>query len=193
MTVANYFLVGWLDDRLDHFYLPSWKVFVSLVVVFNITGGVSLAVVRYRTEHRSLIGSLWENFKWTPMMAIFFGGLSFHVSVALLSHLLHIDMQWGATSKEKENSNFFQEVPKIIKSFKYMLVLTLLFSRTCGHDTGTGISERATLIRFLTVGIYSSFCLQDPWCISHAGLLGAGRLPILLPSSLWLWFWAPMP
>jgi hypothetical protein len=30
-------------------------------------------------------------------MAIFFGGMSFHVSVALLAHLFHIDMQWGAT------------------------------------------------------------------------------------------------
>lgn len=29
MTVLNYFLVGWFDDSLDHFYLPSWKVFVS--------------------------------------------------------------------------------------------------------------------------------------------------------------------
>lgn len=120
MTVVNYFLVGWFDDSLDHFYLPSWKVFVSLLVVFNLAGGISLAVIRYRTGERSLLGSIIENFKWTPMMAIFFGGLSFHVSCALLAHLLHINMQWGATSKEKENSNFFQEVPKILKSFKYL-------------------------------------------------------------------------
>jgi len=29
-------------------------------------------------------------------------------------------MQWGATSKEKENSNFFKELPKIFKNFKWM-------------------------------------------------------------------------
>lgn len=120
MTVLNYFLVGWFDESLDHFYLPSWKVFVSLLVVFNLVGGIALAVIRYRTGERSLLGSLVENFKWTPMMAIFFGGLSFHVSLALLAHLFHVDMQWGATSKEKENSNFFQEVPKILKTFKYL-------------------------------------------------------------------------
>ncbi|KAK7740513.1 hypothetical protein SLS53_005356 [Cytospora paraplurivora] len=118
MTVLNYFIVGWIDDSLDHFYMPSWKVFVSLLVVFNLVGGIALAIIRYRTGERALISSIWENFKWTPMMAIFFGGLSFHVSCALLAHLLHINMQWGATSKEKENSNFFQEVPKILKSFK---------------------------------------------------------------------------
>lgn len=120
MTVLNYFLVGWFDDNLDHFYMPSWKVFVSLLVVFNLAGGIALAIIRYRTGERALLSSLVENFMWTPMMAIFFGGLSFHVSLALLAHLFHVDMQWGATSKEKENSNFFQEVPKILRVFKYL-------------------------------------------------------------------------
>jgi hypothetical protein len=54
------------------------------------------------------------------MFTIFFGGLSFHLNAAILSHLLHLNMQWGATAKEKENSNFFQEVPKIFKNFKWM-------------------------------------------------------------------------
>lgn len=86
-------------------------------------GGVSLAVIRYRTGEKTLLESLIENFKWTPMMALFFSGLSFHIGLALLAHLFHIDMQWGATSKEKVNSNFFQEVPKIVKTFKYLYVL----------------------------------------------------------------------
>lgn len=135
MTVLNYFLVGWFDDALDHFYLPSWKVFVSLLVVFNLVGGAALAVLRYRTGEQQqqqrggghqggLLASLAQNFKWTPMLAVFFGGLSFHVGLALLAHLLHVDMQWGATAKEKEDSNFFHEVPKILKTFKYLYVLT---------------------------------------------------------------------
>jgi len=96
--------------------------------VFNITGGIALATIRYRAGERSLLDSLVENFKWTPLMAIFFGGLSFHVGQALLAHLLHIDMQWGATSKEKENSNFFQEVPKLLWTFRYMYAFVVLFS-----------------------------------------------------------------
>jgi len=128
LTVMNYFVVGWFDDTIDHFYLNSWKVFVSLIVVFNITGGIALATIRYRTGERMLLSSLLENFKWTPLMAVFFGGLSFHVSGALLAHLLHIDMQWGATKKEKENSNFFQEVPKLLWTFKYMYIFCVLFA-----------------------------------------------------------------
>ncbi|CAN8097112.1 unnamed protein product [Discula destructiva] len=128
MTVLNYFIVGWFNDSLDHFYMPSWKVFVSLLVVFNLAGGIALAIIRYRTGERKLLSSLVENFMWTPMMAIFFGGLSFHVSLALLAHLFHIDMQWGATSKEKENSNFFQEVPKILKVFKYLYIFVIIMT-----------------------------------------------------------------
>lgn len=124
----NYFLIGWFSDDLDHYYLDSWKVLISLLLVFNIMSNTALAAIRYRTGERSLLSSLFENFKWMPLMTIFFGGLSFHVSGALLAHLFHIDMQWGATSKEKENSNFFQEVPKIFREFKYMYILLFLLT-----------------------------------------------------------------
>lgn len=124
----NYFLVGWFSDRLDHYYLDSWKVLISLLLVFNLMSNTALAAIRYRTGDRGLLSSLAENFKWMPLMTIFFGGLSFHVSSALLAHLFHIDMQWGATSKEKENSNFFQEVPKIFRNFKYMYILLFLLT-----------------------------------------------------------------
>lgn len=126
LTLLNYLLVGWFLDQLDHCYLSSWQVFVSLIAVFNLIGHISLAVLRYRTGDKGLLSSLGENFMWSPMLSVFFGGLSFHVSTALLAHLLHIDMQWGATSKEKENSNFFQEIPKILKTFKWMYIFVLL-------------------------------------------------------------------
>ena len=35
-------------------------------------------------------------------------------------------MQWGATSKEAEFSNFFIEVPKVLKSFKYSIAFGLI-------------------------------------------------------------------
>jgi hypothetical protein len=63
-----------------------------------------------------------------PMFTIFFGGLSFHLNCAILAHLLHIDMQWGATAKEKENSNFFEEIPKIFKNFKWMYLFLAIIT-----------------------------------------------------------------
>jgi hypothetical protein len=56
----------------------------------------------------------------------FFGGLSIHLSKALLAHLISYDIQWGATKKEVERSNFFVEIPKILERFRVALILSAL-------------------------------------------------------------------
>ena len=49
-TFVNYFLVGWYNGYLDQYYIDSWKVWFSLVIVFNGLGNVGLAAMRYRDE-----------------------------------------------------------------------------------------------------------------------------------------------
>ncbi|KAG6006428.1 hypothetical protein E4U21_007046 [Claviceps maximensis] len=126
MTAINYFLMGWYNGYLDKYYVDSWKVWFSIIIVFNGLGNVALAVMRYRVGERSLLYALFENFKWTIMLAIFLGGLSLHVSQALLAHMFEVNMTWGATSKEAEFSNFFIEVPKVLKKFKFSMIFSLL-------------------------------------------------------------------
>ncbi|KAH0030048.1 hypothetical protein KCU78_g3175, partial [Aureobasidium melanogenum] len=123
LTLVNYFIVGWYNTILDKYYLDSFKVYLSIIVVFTGLGNLALAILRYRIGEKSLLSSLVTNFMWIPLITTFLGGLSLHVSQALLSHLVGIDMNWGATSKEAENTTFFQEVPKVIKKFK----ITFLF------------------------------------------------------------------
>jgi hypothetical protein len=98
----------------------------ALVVVFAGLGNISLAVLRYRLGAKTFFSSLLENFKWVLMFAIFLGGLSLHVSSALLAHMFEYNMQWGATSKEAEFSNFFIEVPRVLKRFKFSFAISLL-------------------------------------------------------------------
>ncbi|KAG9258543.1 glycosyl transferase family group 2-domain-containing protein [Emericellopsis atlantica] len=126
MTAANYFLMGWYNGYLDKYYIDSWKVWFSIIIIFNGLGNVALAIMRYRIGERSLLHSLFENFKWTLMLAVFLGGLSLHVSQALLSHMFEINMTWGSTSKEAEFSNFFIEVPKVLKKFKFSILFALI-------------------------------------------------------------------
>lgn len=114
--VGDYVLVGWFNGYLDKYYVDSWRVWFSIVLVFNGLGNVALAVMRYRAGEKGLLPGLLENFKWTLMLAIFLGGLSLHVSQALLAHMFGIDMSWGASSKEAEFSNFFIEVPKVLRN-----------------------------------------------------------------------------
>lgn len=58
------------------------------------------------------------------MLGVFLGGLSLHVSQALLAHMFELNMDWGATSKEVEYSNFFIEVPKVAKKFKFSFLFS---------------------------------------------------------------------
>lgn len=125
LTVMNYFIIGWFNGWLDHFYLNSFSVYLAIVVVFSGLGNIALAVLRYRIEEMALLRGLWTNFKYVPLMTIFLGGVSMHVSQALLSHMFGIDMNWGATSKEAENTTFFEEVPKVIKSFKFTFAICI--------------------------------------------------------------------
>ena len=115
LSAVNYFVMGWFNGYLDKYYLDSWRVWFSIVVVFSGLGNVALAVMRYRIGERALLSSLLENYKWMIMFAVFLGGLSLHLSQAILSHMFEINMVWGATSKEAEFSNFFIELPKILK------------------------------------------------------------------------------
>ena len=126
MTTANYLAIGWFNGYLDKYYIDSWKVWFSIVIVFNGLGNVALAVMRYRIGEKSFVAAITENIKWTLMLAIFLGGLSLHVSQALLAHMFEVDMTWGATSKEAEFSNFFIEVPKVLSRFKWSMSFALL-------------------------------------------------------------------
>lgn len=57
LTVANYFLVGWYNGRLDHYYIDSFKIYFAVIMVFTALGNLAPAVLRYRTEERSLFGA----------------------------------------------------------------------------------------------------------------------------------------
>jgi len=70
------------------------------------------------------IFGICSNSKFSSL--IFFGGLSIHLSKAILAHLFSYNITWGATKKEVERSNFFLEVPKILSRFRVALLLSFL-------------------------------------------------------------------
>lgn len=57
LTLVNYFLIGWFNGYLDHYYLDSFKVYFSLIIVFSALGNISLGVLRYRLSEKSLLGA----------------------------------------------------------------------------------------------------------------------------------------
>ncbi|KAI9805758.1 MAG: hypothetical protein M1833_005251 [Piccolia ochrophora] len=130
MTFGNFFIVGFLSGTpyLSKYYLDSFKIWFSLICVFNALGNVSLAVYRYRIGESSFFRALLTNFKWLPLLSIFLGGISLHVSQALLCHMFSIDMTWGATAKEVDaNTTFAKEWKRFSGRFRG----TFLFCLVC--------------------------------------------------------------
>ncbi|KAI9457224.1 glycosyl transferase family group 2-domain-containing protein [Lactarius psammicola] len=125
LSVVNYFILG-LALGVDNYYLHSFEVWLACTFVFPGLGNVGFTLLEYRLGLRSIISALGENLTWIPFFFFFFGGLSIHLSQALLAHLFSYNITWGATKKEVEKSNFFIEVPRILRRFWLSLVLSFL-------------------------------------------------------------------
>ena len=65
------------------------------------------------------MGGFLTNLKWIPLLTIFLGGISLHISQALLCHFLSIPLEWGSTSKESEHVSFFVAISKVLRRFKW--------------------------------------------------------------------------
>jgi cellulose synthase/poly-beta-1,6-N-acetylglucosamine synthase-like glycosyltransferase len=57
LTLTNYFIIGWFNGYLDHYYIDSFKVYFALIVVFSVMGNFALAILRYRLSEKGLFGA----------------------------------------------------------------------------------------------------------------------------------------
>lgn len=181
LTTINYFVMGWFGvyGYLDNYYLNSWQVWISILVVFNGLGIGALAVYRYRTGANSLLGALFENIKYSFMLFFFFSGISLHVSQALLAHMFEINMNWGATAKEAEFSNFFLEVPKILAKFRLSMIFGVL--GVAGMVVLSGVVHQ----------VPPDWRIVDAVAIVPAAVMLGGHLllPIVLNPALMTFTW----
>lgn len=176
LTTLNYIIMGFYNGWYDHYYVDSFKIFIAIIVVFILVGNCALAVLRYRNGERDLAEAIWENYKWVLLMFIFFGGVSLHVSQALLSHMFSIDMSWGATAKELEATSFFEEIPKVIKKFKFTFIFCLL-------ATGVMVYLAVAPPPFWEIDTFVAIFPLAVCVFSHF------MLPIVLNPNLMLFTW----
>ena len=176
LTLLNYFIIGWFNGFLDHYYIDSFKVYFAIILVFTAVGNVALAVLRYRISERGLLASFWENMKWIPLLTVFLGGVSLHISQAILSHLFSVDMSWGATAKEAENTTFFKEIPKVLRRFKG----TFLFA--------VGVAGMMVVLAQVVPSFWQIRLFIAIWPLGTC-VVGHFFLPIALNPGLMLFMW----
>ncbi|KAK7689381.1 hypothetical protein QCA50_007173 [Cerrena zonata] len=122
IAIINYVLLGF-QFPVDGFYIHSFEIWLATTVVFFGSGNVGFTLLEYRLGEKSIVWSFLENIMWIPFFFFFFGGLAIPVSQAILAHMFSYNMTWSATKKEVERSNFFKEVPKILKRFWFPLIV----------------------------------------------------------------------
>ena len=59
---------------------------------------------------------------------LFFSGISFHLSKALLCHFVGLNIEWTGTAKELETTGFFIGMDRIVKDFKYVYTIIILIA-----------------------------------------------------------------
>lgn len=131
MLIVNFFFIGWYKNRTTQayaFFNEGFGVFLSVVLVFNVLSPISCAASKYRAHNQPFWRSCYENFKWSLPLCMFLGGLSMHLSYALIAHMCDLNIQWGATAKTLEQVDFFVELPMIWAKFKYIYLTVVLLA-----------------------------------------------------------------
>ncbi|KAI8812443.1 glycosyl transferase family group 2-domain-containing protein [Cladochytrium replicatum] len=129
LTLINYFICGYWADLLDSYYVISYNVLFTTIVIFTFLSNIAHSIMQYRVKERGFFDSLLRNVAYVPFFTVFFSGLSWHLCLSLLAHLVGYNMSWSTTAKEVEKSSFFIEAPGIFKRYKSMyVVFTLLLA-----------------------------------------------------------------
>ncbi|KAJ7314679.1 glycosyl transferase family group 2-domain-containing protein [Mycena albidolilacea] len=120
-SILNYLLLG-LAPQLDRFNLHSFEIPLTCTVVFPGLGNLGFTLL----ETVSATATSSPPSSKTPDGLFFFGGLSIHLSTAILAHLFSYDMSRGSTVKEVERSTFWIEVPRIWQRFKLSFIICFM-------------------------------------------------------------------
>ena len=63
------------------------------------------------------------------LVVAFLGGLSWHISYALLAHMFCLPIEWSSTAKELEGDGIFVGIDKVWKVFRFAIGFMLLLTR----------------------------------------------------------------
>ncbi|KAF4984005.1 hypothetical protein FZEAL_710 [Fusarium zealandicum] len=128
LTLINYVLIGLFFYDLDHFYTPSWGIWLSLLVIFNGVASVSFSMTRHRLKEKPFWVAILEAAKWLPFLLLFFGGISINCAKALLCHAFSVNIEWASTSKELGPTGIYIGLNKMMHRFKYTFLICIVLS-----------------------------------------------------------------
>ncbi|KAJ5289634.1 Major facilitator coppper-regulated transporter crmC [Penicillium atrosanguineum] len=128
LATVNYVIVGLFNSQIDHIYLRSWGIWISLVVIFNGVGSVAFSMARHQLKEKVFYKALLQSVMWLPFLIIYFGGISLNCAKAILCHAFSINIEWSSTAKEPGPGGFFIGLDRMVKKFKYTWAICLFLT-----------------------------------------------------------------
>ncbi|KAK0658057.1 glycosyl transferase family group 2-domain-containing protein [Cercophora newfieldiana] len=128
LTIAMYFFIGWYQETYRLVTFEPWKVLIGVVVVFQLVCPTCFAIYRHRVGNKVFWKAIVESWKWSPFYLVFFAGISWHLGYALIAHLFCLPIEWSSTAKELEATGFFISFDRVLKTFKWSMLFSILMS-----------------------------------------------------------------
>ncbi|CDU25157.1 uncharacterized protein SPSC_04991 [Sporisorium scitamineum] len=127
LTMVYFFVHGFFSPTLDGAFLPSFQSWLSVLFVFCVGGLFGHVIFKVRAGKATLYRAVLDHIKWIPAFSAFFAELSYHVLLALMAHITGYDMTWSATVKDVTESNFWKEIPAMLRRFWHCYLVMLSF------------------------------------------------------------------
>lgn len=143
LSLAMYLITGWFGDDWQIVTFEAWQVFLGVVIVFQLICPLCFAVYRHRLGDMVFWRAYLQCLKWSPFFSkrrflhmsivvltlppvVFFAGISWHLSYALIAHMFCLPIEWSSTAKELEATGFYISFDRVLKTFKWSMLAAIL-------------------------------------------------------------------
>ncbi|GAK65448.1 glycosyltransferase family 2 protein [Moesziomyces antarcticus] len=124
-AIAMFLVVGLMDNVTSLYIVDSFKVWLSILVVFSAGGTVARLLCFLRSRQKGFLHALKRQFVYFWPMIVFFSGLPYHILLAILAHPIEYNMTWAATQKDVQETSLVDEIKDILSRYWHCyLVMT---------------------------------------------------------------------
>jgi hypothetical protein len=117
-------------ELYEKYMIRSFDVMLTCVVIFGASNLVGEVVFNWKLESlkgKSLFVIIWDEFKWIPLLSLYFNSILFHLTLSSLGGC-GVTKTWGATNKDVKHQNCMKSFFKTLKTYKFEYLFMMIIS-----------------------------------------------------------------
>lgn len=112
-AICMFIVVGLYQNQTHLYIVDSFKIWLSILVVFSAAGTVARLLCFLRSRQEGFLHALKRQCVYFWPMIVFFSGLPYHILLAILAHPIEYNMTWAATQKDVQETSLLDEIKEI--------------------------------------------------------------------------------